>query len=59
VAEKMERWYDVRIHFVRPELKKEYLSGTFEKETVEQALSILQMTTRFTFKKEGKDIYLQ
>ncbi|HVU57835.1 MAG TPA: FecR domain-containing protein [Puia sp.] len=59
VAEKMERWYDVRIHFVRPELKKEYLSGTFEKETVEQALTILQMTTRFHFKKEGKDIYLQ
>lgn len=59
VAGKMERWYDVRIHFVREELKREYLSGTFEKETVEQALKILQMTTRFTFRKDGKDIYLQ
>lgn len=59
VAEKMERWYDVRIHFSRPALMQEALSGTFEKETVEQALKILQMTTEFTFSRNGKDIFLK
>lgn len=59
VAEKMERWYDVRIHFVKAALAKEELSGTFEKETIEQALQLLQLTTHFSFRISGKDIYLQ
>lgn len=59
VAEKMERWYDVRIHFDTPALTREVLSGTFEKETLDQALNILRMTTDFTFYRNGKDIYLK
>lgn len=59
VAEKMQRWYDVQIHFNRDGLKQEILSGTFEHETIEQALKILELTTRFSFTRNGKDIYLQ
>lgn len=59
VAEKMQRWYDVRIHFNRDDLKQEILSGTFEHETIDQALKILELTTRFSFTRNGKDIYLQ
>lgn len=58
VARKMERRYNVHIHFEYAPLKQEILSGAFEKESIEQALRLLQMTTRFHFRIEGDDIYL-
>ena len=59
VAQKMERWYDVRIHFLRQSLAQEVLSGIFQKETIDQALQVMQMTTSFSFRRDGKDIYLK
>jgi transmembrane sensor len=58
VALKMERRYNVHIHFEYAPLKQEILSGVFEKESVGQALQLLQMTTRFHFRIKGDDIYL-
>ncbi len=45
VALKMERWYGVTIHIEDDKLKLQFLTGTFEKETVAEALNALQMST--------------
>lgn len=49
VALKMERWYGVSIIIADDNLKQAHLTGSFETETVEQALTALQLTTRFKF----------
>ncbi len=45
VAVKMERWYGVSIHIADDQLKTQRLTGTFEKETVTEALMALQIST--------------
>lgn len=47
VALKMERWYGVSIRFSDNKLKLQKLTGTFEKETVIEALAALQLSTPF------------
>jgi ferric-dicitrate binding protein FerR (iron transport regulator) len=49
VALKMERWYNVTIDIVDEKLKKEPLTGNFEKETVGEAFKALQLATPFSF----------
>jgi transmembrane sensor len=56
IAVKMERWYGVSIVIGSEKLKKEQLTGIFEKETVYQALNALQITTPFNYKVE-KDVF--
>ncbi len=56
MAEKMERWYGVKIQILNPELEKYRFKGIFQKETVEQALGALQLTARFTYKIENDTI---
>ncbi|MET6998057.1 FecR family protein [Chitinophaga defluvii] len=58
VAHKMERQFDVHIHFENEALKYEVLAGVFEKEGVDKALRLLQMTTGFRYRIEKKEIYL-
>lgn len=55
IAVKMERWYGVTIVITNEKLKKELLTGIFEKETIYQALKALQITTPFTYKVD-KDV---
>lgn len=50
VALKMEKWYGVEIKFDDEKLKAEPLTATFRKETVNEALHALQLTTRFNYK---------
>ncbi|MEP7108047.1 MAG: FecR family protein, partial [Ferruginibacter sp.] len=47
VALKMERWYGVSIRFADDKLKLQRLTGSFEKETVTEALAALQISTPF------------
>ena len=49
VASKMQRWYSVTIVVKNEQLKKELLTGIFEKETIQQALKALQYTTKFNY----------
>lgn len=55
IAKKMERWYGVSVNITDEKLKKELLTGAFEKETINQALNALQLTIPFTYKVD-KDI---
>jgi ferric-dicitrate binding protein FerR (iron transport regulator) len=55
IAKKMERWYGVTIIISNDRLRKELLTGSFEKETIYQALNALQLTTAFSYKVD-KDV---
>ena len=49
LARRMERWYGVTMHFSDNQLLDNELTGTFENETVEEALKYLQLTTKFHY----------
>jgi len=49
IALKMERWYGVQINFKNEQLKKRPFTGTFEKESVAEALNALQLSIPFSF----------
>ncbi|HEY9362338.1 MAG TPA: FecR domain-containing protein [Chitinophagaceae bacterium] len=49
LAKRMERRYDVHIIFKTNSLANERLSGVFENENIQKALSLLQMTTEFHY----------
>jgi ferric-dicitrate binding protein FerR (iron transport regulator) len=59
VAEKMERWYDVQVYFEDDDLKKEVFTGSFEKETLEQALKALQFSYPFDFIIKKKEVFFK
>ncbi|HZE85778.1 MAG TPA: FecR family protein [Puia sp.] len=44
LARQMERWYGVSIRFENPEQQKLRFTGSFQKETIQQALEALQLT---------------
>lgn len=50
VVERMERWYGVDIEVVDKELLQLHFKATFENESVEEALKLLQSTATFNFK---------
>ncbi|RYG21759.1 MAG: FecR family protein, partial [Chitinophagaceae bacterium] len=56
VAKKMERWYDVSFKFKNKHWAREYMSGSFENENIEQAMKALKFTTGFNYKIEGKTV---
>ena len=58
VAKQLERKYNVQMVFEEPALKNERISGVLENESLEQALQIIQMTTPFKFRADGRAIYL-
>lgn len=49
LATKLERWYGVKINILSPDLGKYHFNGIFENETIEQALSALQLTVKFKY----------
>jgi transmembrane sensor len=48
LAVKMERWYGVSIHFDNADLEKLQFTGSFQKETIQQALDALKETDATT-----------
>ena len=56
VAKRMERWYNVAIEIDDEELKNMLLSGTFEDETIEQALDALKFTRSFRYNAGGEKV---
>jgi len=49
VALKMERWYAVKIEFKNNKIKKKRFTGTFENETISQALAAMRFTMPFNY----------
>ena len=58
LAVKMERWYGVNIRFADEKIKPKKLNGTFENETIQQALKALQLITAFTYKMNKNEIII-
>ncbi len=58
VALKMERWYSVNIVFADGPLKKAFLTGSFEKETITEALNALELTTGFSYSMKNNNVII-
>ena len=56
LARQMERWYGVSIRFDDPRLEKLQFTGTFEKESILQALDELRLAAKFDYTVEGLEI---
>jgi len=56
LARQMERWYAVSIRFDDPKLEKLQFTGTFEKESIRQALDELRLVAKFDYSVEGQEI---
>ena len=58
IAKKMERWYGVMITINDEKLKQTHLTGSFEHETVEQALIALQISVPFKYTNTQNNIVI-
>ncbi len=58
LAQKMERWYNVRINFKNESLYKYRFGGAFATETIAEALDALKLTASFTYTMNGNEIDL-
>lgn len=60
LAVKLERWYDVKIHFEDEGIKNFVFTGSFEKETINQAMEALRVSSQKSYQYEiiFRDIYL-
>jgi ferric-dicitrate binding protein FerR (iron transport regulator) len=58
VANKMERWYGVSIQFDKPSLEEIHLTGSFENETIQEALEALKLTAKFSYDINGNSIVI-
>jgi|JI10StandDraft_1071094.scaffolds.fasta_scaffold465307_2 transmembrane sensor len=56
LALKMERWFNVKIIIKNEKIKSYKLTGSFENETIDEALRELQYLVSFTYKKNGREI---
>jgi transmembrane sensor len=59
LAEKLERWYNVRIIFDDEHVQQLNFTGSFEQETVEQAFAALKTAQAFNYEIEGKEIHVR
>lgn len=59
IARKMERWYDIRIVFNNPQAQELRLTGSFENESLSQALEALRFIAdfRYTINQDTITIY--
>lgn len=58
LANKMERWYGIKIKFKNNGVKDYHFTGIFEKETITQALYALQIIEPFNYKMKDEIIYI-
>jgi len=56
LTRQMERWYDVKIEIKDESLKNSRYTGTFENETIEQAIEALSLSLPFDYKIEKNRI---
>ncbi|MBO9617393.1 MAG: DUF4974 domain-containing protein [Niabella sp.] len=56
LANKLEQWYNVEIRFTDERVKQLNFNGSFEKETIEQALAALKVANPFNYSIEKNTI---
>ncbi len=58
LAQKMERWFNVKIKIVNPRVSLFRFTGVFEDENIEEALHALQITNPFKFQIKENEIII-
>ncbi len=58
LAPKMEKWYNINIHFKEEAMRQIRFSGVIEKETIDQALKAMQLSYPFRYSINGNDIWI-
>lgn len=58
LANRMERWYGVSIQFKNDDMKKYRFTGTYQKESINEALDALQLTEKFHYKIKDSAVYI-
>ncbi|WEK33933.1 MAG: FecR family protein [Candidatus Pseudobacter hemicellulosilyticus] len=58
LARKLERWYNINIHFVDAAVQSLTFNGSLENETVEQAFRALQAAASFDYSIKGNDVFI-
>ena len=58
LAPKLESWYNIRIVFQDPRLKKKRFTGVLEKESLDQLLRIMQLSSEFDYTISGDELLL-
>jgi ferric-dicitrate binding protein FerR (iron transport regulator) len=58
---RLERWYNVSIHFENEDIKNYLFTGSFDKETINQAMEALRLSSQesYQYRIEYRDIYLK
>jgi ferric-dicitrate binding protein FerR (iron transport regulator) len=58
LAPKMERWFSVSMEIGNSEIRKFHFTGIFHKETIDQALTAMQLIKPFKFKITGNHVFI-
>lgn len=58
LAKKLERWYNITLHFEDEQVRNLVFNGSLENETVQQAFQALTVAVPFQFEVKGNDIYI-
>lgn len=58
LAPKMERWYNIHIHFKSDLIQQIRFSGIIEKESIGQALKAMQLSYPFKYTISGNDVFI-
>ncbi|MEX6687816.1 DUF4974 domain-containing protein [Danxiaibacter flavus] len=58
LATKLERWYNIKIHFTDEAASQLSFNGSFENETIEEAFNALQAAVPFNYKITDHEIFI-
>ena len=58
LARKMERWYGIRMIIEDQRLDTLHFTGSFEKENIQQALTALQILSKFSFTIQNGEVHI-
>ncbi|NLU95768.1 FecR domain-containing protein [Chitinophaga sp. Ak27] len=58
LAQRMEQWYGVSIHFAHPSLMQLKFSGIIDTEPIEETLKALQLSRSFTFQVHNREVWI-
>ena len=59
VALKMERWYNVHIHFRNEKMKDLLMTGDFDNVSLNEAMHVLQIMVGFEYDINGNDVFIR
>jgi len=59
LAPKLERWYNIHIHFGDERIRRRHFSGVIEKETLTQTLEAMRLSGSFKYEIKNNDLWLR